>query len=350
MSDAPEFSVERQINERLQQYRQTYWFGGQSAEQLWRWQVDRRQQLRRAMRLELPAVYAPPRAKVLDASNRNGLRVEFLAVESDPDFWLPVYVLKPLGENNGRTLIALHGEGRGAVDVVGLAEGEHARQHIQEYQYDYGATWARAGFIVAVPELRGYGRLMLQDDRQHLDGSPAEQLWRNSVDRLMAIYLRVGRTYAGCCVGDLIRLIDYLESRQDVDPDRIGIGSMGEGARVVSWLIAVEDRIATAAVAALKRADADTLLQPRISPPAMVDARTLVDHASIFACHTPRPLCIQAGQRDKEIPIDHVEEIAGRLTYLYRLCGAEDRFSLDMHSGARVFHHERAASFFEQWL
>ncbi len=350
MSDPPDFSVERQIRKRLEQFTQGYWFQGQTAEQFWRWQVERRQHLRRAMRLELPTVYAPPRAEVIESNECEGIRRSLIALETEPDFWLPVYLLKPTGEYNGRTLIALHGDGRGAVDVIGMADEHHTQQHIEQHQYDYADRWARAGFFVAAPELRGYGRLMLEDDRRHLDRSPADQLWRNSVDRLMAIYLRLGRTYAGCCAADLIRLLDYLESLEDVDPDRLGIGGMGQGARALSWLIALDDRVSAAAVAALKRADADTLLQPSLNPPAMVDARTLVDHASIFACYAPRPLCLQAGRRDSEIPVEHVQAMADRLADLYALCDADSHLTFDLHSGGRVFDHPRAIEFFEHWL
>jgi len=350
MSGDPEFSVERQIDQRLERHVQEYWFVGHSAEQLWRWQIERRYQLREAMRLELPAVYVPPRAEVLEVTSRNGLRVEFIAIETEEDFWLPAYVLKQPGEQSGRTVIALHGQGRGAADVVGLAEQEHTRKHVQEHQYDYADRWARAGFIVVAPELRGYGRLMLGDDRQRVDGSPAEELWRNSVDRLKGIYLRLGQTYAGRCVADLTRLIDYLEDREDIDADRIGIGGMGDGARVLSWLTAVEDRIGAVAAAALNRADADTLLEPRAGPPAMLDARTLVDHASIFACYVPRPLCLQAGRRDPEMPVQRLEAMADRLAHLYRLCDAEDRLTIDIHNGGRVFKHQGATEFFERWL
>lgn len=350
MPDDPEFSVERQINQRIEQYRQRYWFEGQSAEHLWRWQVERRQHLRRAMRLELSPVYAIPRAEIVESSDHDGVLLELIALETEPDFWLPVYLLKPAAQTNGRTLIALHGEGRGAVDVVGLADDARARQHIDEHGYDYADAWARAGFTVAAPDLRGYGRLMMQDDRQRRGSGPSEQLWRNSAHRLMAIYLRLGQTYAGCCVGDLIRLVDYLENRQDVDPDRIGIAGMGEGARVLSWLIAVEDRIAAVAASALKRADAKTLLEPQIGPPAMVEGRALVDHASIFGCYVPRPLLLQAGRRDKETPIEHFEDVADHLSHLYRVCNAEDRLTIDIHPQGRLFNPQPATKFFEQWL
>ncbi|MBN1341149.1 MAG: hypothetical protein JXQ73_00615 [Phycisphaerae bacterium] len=350
MSDTPDFSVEKQINRRLDEYLQDYWFQGHSAEQFWRWQVERRQRLRRAMRLDLPPVYANPRAEVLETESRRGVQVELIALETECDFWLPVYMLRPTGPDNGRTLIALHGEGRGAVDVVGLATDEHARRHVQQYRYDYAERWARAGFVVAAPELRGYGRLMLQDDRQYLDGSPAEALWRNSVARLAAVYLRIGRTYAGCCVADLIRLIDYLETRPDVDRDRIGIGGMGEGARALSWLVSVEDRVSAAAATALRRYDAATLLGPRVGAPAMIDSRALVDHASIFSCLVRRPLCIQAGRRGSVIPVEEIETIGQRLSDLYRLCKAEDRFALDIHGGADVFNHDVVIEFFEKWL
>ncbi len=350
MSGTPEFSVEGSIRRRLDAYLKEYWFAGSSAESLWRWQVERRQGLRRAMRLDLPAVYAPPRAVEIENLPVEGLRRELIALETEPDFWLPVYILRPLNTGNGLTLIALHGEGRGAADVAGVASDAADREHIKQSHYDYAQRWARAGFVVAAPELRGYGRLMLADDRKRRDTNPAERLWRNSVERLATIYLRLGQTYAGCCVADLIRLIDYLETRPEVDADRIGVGALGEGARVMSWLIAVEDRISAAVAAGLTKADDETLFGPQIRPPAMADSRTLMDHASIFACFVPRPLMIQAGRRDKDMPLYLVETMLERLGRLYALCDKSDHLAVDAHEGARMLRHDTAKAFFEAWL
>ncbi len=350
MSDTHKFSVDRQIERRLDQYRDDYWFQGWTAEELWQWQVQRRQRLRRVMRLDLPTVYAPPRVETLDSQKREGILQELVALETEEDFWVPLYLLKPLGQKSGGTIIALHGEGRGADDVVGLADHETARQHIQARQYDYAFQWAKAGFTVAAPELRGYGRLMLESDRRRVEEDPEEELWRNSVARLRVVYLRLGLTYAGCCVTDLMRLLDHLESRADVDPDRIGIAGVSEGARVLSWLIAVEDRIAAAAASALRRDDADTLLEPRLLPPALLDTRVLTDHVAIFSLFVAKPLCIQAGRADQDTPVGQIESAAERLGDLYGLCDARDRFRVDIHKGGRVLQQEPIAEFFQQWL
>jgi dienelactone hydrolase len=112
----------------------------------------------------------------------------------------------------------------------------------------------------------------------------------------------------------------------------------------------VEDRVVAAAAAAIKRADAEALFHPRIGPPAMIDGRALVDHASIFACHVPKPLCLQCGRRDKEMPPEHFQAIADQLARLYGLCNAEERLFIDVHGGGRILRQEHVSEFFERHL
>lgn len=311
--------------------------------------MDHRQQLRRAMRLDLPPVYASPRVETVQTWDGGDPRVELIAVETEEDFWLPAYVMEPRGRHEGRTLIALHGQGRGALDVVGPHLRPGAGQDLSEAA-SYGGVWAKAGFVVVVPELRGFGRLMLSDDRDSLDRPAEPPSSRNSASRLMAIYLQLGRTYAGCCVADLIRLIDHLESRQGVDADRIGIGGIGEGARVLSWLVALEDRIIASSAWIPARDESPTRAENGLESPPMIGTLGLVDPVSMLACYVPKPLYLQAGRPETVGGAGRGRSAVDRLGRLYRLCGAEDRFVLDTEDGAPRLDHDKIVEFFGQWL
>jgi dienelactone hydrolase len=351
MSDKPDFSIERQIARRLQQCRQGSWFEGQRAEHLWRWQVDHRQQLRRAMRLDLPPVYTSPRIEVIRSWEREGLRAGLLALETEEDFWLPVHILEPPEGHEGRIIILLHGCGRGAAEAVGSSEFLDAAGQAERRQIPYAANWARAGFIVAVPELRGFGRLALAENtgpESRQAGQPSRQLC--SLDRLMAIYVQLGQTYAGCCVTDLIRLIDYLEARQGVDADRIGIAGIGEGSRAISWLVAMEDRIAVAAASTMGRLDPGKTAEGELGSLPMIGTFGLADPVSMFACYVPKPLYLQTAPPSTDAQGDRKRSAIERLERLYRLCGAEERLVLDVRGGSMALQGSEALSFFGRWL
>jgi dienelactone hydrolase len=340
MPDRPEFSVEGQILRRLHDCRQACRFDGQRPEQLWRWQVEQRQQFRRAMRLSLPTVYTPPHAERIETAERDGIRIDLLAVEIESDFWLPVHLLRAPDGHDGKTLVVLHGQGRGANDATGTADPT------QEGPPAYAATWARDGFVVAVPELRGFGRLRLADDRTTCDAGAAQ----DSADRLMAIYLWLGQSYAGCCVGDLVRLLDYLESLPEVDPDRIGVAGVGAGAHAFSWLAAIEDRIAAGSLASTSCRGAESLLEPGLGPPPVIESFGIVDPIAILACHAPRPLYLQARAAGCAAATGTEESPIDRLAALYLLCGAPDRLVLNQSPDDTHLDDAAVLRFFDQWL
>jgi dienelactone hydrolase len=351
MSDKPDFSIERQIARRLEQCRRGSWFEGQRPEHLWRWQVDHRQQLRRAMRLDLPPVYSAPRAEVVRSWEREGFRGGLLALETEEGFWLPVHIQEPQEGHAGRVIILLHGCGRGAVEAVGLSEPGDAARDVEPHEVPYASRWARAGFVVAVPELRGFGRLALTEDagpERHDVGDASHH--RCSLDRLMAIYVQLGQTYAGCCVTDLIRLIDYLEARQGIDADRIGIAGIGEGARAISWLVAMEDRIAVAAASTTGRLDPGKTAEGELGSLPMIGTFGLADPVSMLACYVPKPLYLQTAPPSTDALGDRKRYAMERLARLYRLCGAEERMVLDVQGGPAAFQEGEAVSFFERWL
>jgi len=342
MANHPDFSLEHQISRRVQECRESHCFEGHRPEQLWRWQVDHRHRLRHAMRLTLPTVYSPPRAESIESSHHGDLSLDFLTLQTQVDFSLPLYLIRPRFRGEGRTLIILHGLGRGAIDAVAPDSPSDIT--------GYAAAWARAGFVVVVPELRGYGRLSLRDDRS-ADPTQAEKgCPSDSTNRLKIIYLRLGLTYAGCCVTDLIRLLDYIESRDEVDADRVGIAGIGQGARAMSWLAGVDDRLAAGLTALVTRSDQEAIFKPQLSPPSLIDAFGVIEPLSILAGYVPRPLYLQAARADKPQASDESQMAIDRLSTLYRLCDAEERFILDTRSVANISPEPAQLDFFSKWL
>lgn len=350
MASDLDFSLEPQILRRLRECRNACTFEGHRPEQLWRWQVDHRMQLRRAMRLNLPTVYTTPRFETVESLSRDDVRVELLAIQIEEDHWLPTYIVRAGSVQDGRTLIVLHGLGYGAAEPADEALRSLGRQDAVDRRKTYAVDWARSGYIVAIPELRGYGRLMLQDDRRAVESGQVDREKRNSLRRLMAIYLRLGQTYAGCCVGDLIRLLDHLEAREEVDPDRIGISGVGTGAHALSWLVALEDRIAAAVVVASWRSEVDSVLDPELEPPPVFESFGLVDPITILSCHVPKPLYIQAAHGEPPGAGPEPPTSLERLTRLYRLCGTEDRLIVNPEASPVLFDRTRVSQFLDRWL
>ena len=80
------------------------------------------------------------------------------------------------------------------------------------------------------------------------DGKPDQEM------SLTKLNLWLGRTLWGMMLRDQQIALDYLESRPEVDPTRIGAQGMSMGSTQAWWLGAIDDRIkAVVGVACLTR-------------------------------------------------------------------------------------------------
>src|SRR5207302_8094751 len=71
-----------------------------------------------------------------------------------------------------------------------------------------------------------------------------QSTFRLPQEGLLKYYLWMGRTLWGMMVRDDQVALDYLCSRPEVDPARIGVTGMSMGSTRSWWLAAVDDRIA----------------------------------------------------------------------------------------------------------
>jgi cephalosporin-C deacetylase-like acetyl esterase len=93
---------------------------------------------------------------------------------------------------------------------------------------------AQLGFVVLVYDAIGHGERNLPGNTHHHAGYAL---------------LPLGETIAGWMVWDTMRAVDYLASRSDVDPEKIGLAGNSGGGLNTLFSSAVEPRIKAAAVA-----------------------------------------------------------------------------------------------------
>ncbi len=83
---------------------------------------------------------------------------EKIILEPEEGLLMPTYLLIPKKMDfPAPAILALHGHGRGARDVLGEADSSTWRKIIEGYNYDYAHKLAEKGFIAFVPEARGFG-------------------------------------------------------------------------------------------------------------------------------------------------------------------------------------------------
>ena len=155
----------------------------------------------------------------------------------------------------------------------------------------------------------------------------------------------VGRAYFDIITTDaektLPRVVDWLVTRPEIDPDRIALTGSSTSGFVALQGMAVEPRIA---VGVVRVACGDYLTFLRSSSLALNDDERWLpegklvldpDYAVEIATrepvrnadrYPPRPLLLLAGERDQAIPIACVDNTVVRFRAAYRADGVEDRF------------------------
>jgi dienelactone hydrolase len=159
---------------------------------------------------------------------------------------------------------------------------------------------------------------------------------------------------------DVIRLIDYLETRRDVDPSRIGLGGFSKGGIETYLAAAVEPRVAVAVaghgvqsfgwaldhgawdsrawtIRDALEATADETKAPvnpafvrqfydRVAPGIYRE----FDAPAMLPLIAPRPLLVVNGDSDPRTPLAGVRESAAAADRAYRAAGAADKFVLQI--------------------
>jgi dienelactone hydrolase len=170
--------------------------------------------------------------------------------------------------------------------------------------------------------------------------------------------LWAGRTLWGRIVRDDQLALDYLASRPEVDPDRIGAMGMSMGATRTWWLMALDERIkAGVAVACLTRYQ-DLIAAGGLKyhgiyyyVPGML--RHFDTEAVVAAC-APRPLLCLNGDEDAGSPVAGIHRIEAAAAPGWSVLGARERFRSEVFAGLGHVYTpamwEQTTGWFDRWL
>ena len=145
-----------------------------------------------------------------------------------------------------------------------------------------------------------------------------------------------GYTPAGVEAWNCIRALDYLESRPEVDPERIGVTGRSGGGAYSWWIAALDDRIKVAVPVAgitdLENHVVDGTVEGHCDCMFMVNTYGW-DYAQVAALVAPRPLLISNSDKDTIFPLEGVVRVHRLARKIYRLYDAQDRLGLQITEG-----------------
>lgn len=179
-----------------------------------------------------PTTPPPVEAEVVERSDGTGRTYtrEKVRIRSEADDWITAYVLIPQGlQRAAPALVCPHPttEGAGKDEVVGISGSKPGTPIEPKYCYglEPAAEW---GFVTVAP------------DGFH-DG---ERAGPGKVNDTSAFYERHPEWSAlGKMIWDTRRVVDYLQTRPEVNPDAIGIIGHSMGAHVALFTAAFDERI-----------------------------------------------------------------------------------------------------------
>lgn len=306
-----------------------------SPQQIAAYQKKRREFLRWTLG-EMPD-RSPLRAEVTGTIEEEGFTIENVLFESQPGFHVTANVYRPQGD--GPFPAVLHPVGH---TENGKAFGEYQRAN---------RLLVRNGFVVLCFDPIGQGeRKQLFD----ADGKPTHRA-SSEHQQLGVAPILLGRSLGSYMVWDGVRAIDYLCSRSDVDPERIGCTGNSGGGNLTSFLMAYDDRIAAAAPGCFM-----TTHRRKNESPGPGDAeqnlfaqiRDGFDHPDFILTRAPKPTLILAASNDF-VPIEGTWEAFRQAKRVYTALGYPERIELVEANAKHGFSRqlrEGAVRFFAQWL
>lgn len=350
MPKQPNFSVAPYLQNRWKATGRIMAFSARTAAEIPEW--------RRALRAELRRVTgyytmrrAPLSPQITEAKEFDDYVRQRVVIQTEPEVWMPFFVLIPkTGAAPFPAVLAPHGHGLGGkLGVVGDREKPEVAKAIDHYNGAYGLEFVRAGFIVFCPDARGFG--------ERMEPQIAEQgdFLRSSCEMLNHMAYPLGQTVAGMWAWDLHRLIDYVETRSDVQTGRIGCAGLSGGGLQTLWASALDDRIQCAVISGYFYGYKESLLDLPLNCSCnyVPYLYQIADMGDIGALIAPRPVLIETGTKDHLNGINGVANVISQVNILkraYSLLGQPELVKHDIFEGHHRWNGVEAIPWMQQYL
>jgi len=261
-----------------------------------------------------------------------GIVVEKVYFDSAADWSCPALLYRPR-------------EDRGPAPAVVVVHGwGHTKLNMNPFKY----ALAQAGYIALIVDnpFAGEHQSRVRDGDEYQYGS-------------MPLATCVGLTMMGLGVRDIRRAADYLQSREDVAQDRLGIAGLCWGG-MQTWAAAALDERFRVIVPVCSTSTYEALLCDYASyarhtclgtyPPGLLRHG---DFQDIAACCAPRPVLVMNNINDDWFPIAGLHALATELRAVYAHLGAADRFEVHLQDTVHDITPDvtrRAIAWFDRYL
>ncbi len=282
-------------------------------------------------------------ARITRTITKDNYSIEHIIFESRPDFYVTASLFLPDKTEHNKTPAILYCSGHTSI-AHRAPTGTYQKLIL---------NLVNKGFIVFAFDPVGQGERLEYYDPETGGSIVGSSTREHSYPGAQALI--TGNSQAGYMAWDGVRAVDYLLSRNEVDPDRIGITGCSGGGTQAAYIAALDDRIK--AVANQCYITNFTRLFQTIGPQDAEQnlfngIKQGIDHADYLTVRAPKPSLILSTTEDF-FSIHGARQTAGEVSEIYNAYGKPYNFSMveDMGGhGTTRKNREAMNAFFQEHL
>jgi dienelactone hydrolase len=306
-----------------------------------------------------PAAVAP-RAEVIDRQDLGEFIREKVLFNTSSTFRIPAYVHIPKKRKGPMpAIVDLHSHGGmfiyGKEKVIdfGVNHPSLVEYHKANYEGRPTATQlVRRGYVVITIDAFPFGerRVLLDEDAKYgweRSKYSVEDLkylngkCRTKESTIVKSLAYAGVTWPGIVAWDDMRTVDYLASRPEVDPKRIGCVGVSLGGYRSLLLAGLDDRIAAGCVVGFM-STVRPMIRKHMDTHSFVHfipgVHAHLDLPDVVALRAPKPLLVLQCRRDGLFPLAGMEESVAKLEAIYKKAGAPAAFRSRFFDERHIFN------------
>ncbi|KAA9038684.1 prolyl oligopeptidase family serine peptidase [Ginsengibacter hankyongi] len=283
----------------------------------------------------------PLNARITNTFSEDGYHLEDIVYESQPNYYVTSTLFIPDNLKNGK-----------APAIVYCSGHSNNGYRADIYQHEI-LNLVKKGFVVFAFDPMGQGERL-----QYFNPETNKSIFKYpSYEHSYpgAQLFITGNTLAGDFIWDGIRAVDYLLTRKEVDPARIGITGGSGGGTQSAYIAAFDNRIMAAAPR--NYFTNFTRLYESMGPQDaeqnfFYGIKRGIDMADLLLARAPKPVLMVTTSRDM-FPIQGAIETAKEVARLYQAYGKQQNFGIvtdDAPHASTKSNREAFYAFFQKFL
>ncbi|MES3016523.1 MAG: alpha/beta hydrolase family protein [Bacteroidota bacterium] len=285
------------------------------------WNNDRKKVENTLIQLlgDIPARPSELKVQTVFKKQMNGYTLEKFLIDNGVDGWIPGYLAIPTNvKGKVPVILGMHGHSSSKENIV-------------------GSNSATAQDVMALLITKGYAVMAIDSyfNGERRGTGPAGELetqarGADQESSLFKLNLWYGRSLWGMQLRDEQIALDYLNSRPEIDSERIGAEGMSMGSTRAWWLAAIDKRIKVVVGVACFTRYQELIEQRELKAhgiyyfvPGMLRH---FDTEAVMGLIAPRPFLALTGDSDPGSPVSGMKTLEKKLDQVYSLYKGQDKF------------------------